>query len=120
MYSSENQTCTNFPESRSGKHFYTSAMRAINFPHKITPRKMILRQESQTFSTFASIQNTHFPESGSGKRFQIFASKKHEKTAKIPAFFDTFLYYPNSNIVFPQKIVYVQVVKRESDIKKTP
>ena len=44
-------------------------MRAIDSPHKITPRKMILRQETQNFSIFASI-HIYFPESGSGKHFQ--------------------------------------------------
>jgi hypothetical protein len=57
-----------FPES--GKRFQGSGMHAIDSPHKITPRKMILRQETQNFSIFASIQNTHFPETG--KHFQAF------------------------------------------------
>jgi hypothetical protein len=61
----------------------------------------------KNFSIFASIQNTHFPELGVGKRFQAlgmrshkiiligpflkknFVSKKHEKSPKFRFFFDT-------------------------------
>jgi hypothetical protein len=32
-----------FPESGSGKHFQGSGMRAIDSPHKITPRGVIFR-----------------------------------------------------------------------------
>ena len=51
----------------SRMHFDTSGMRWIDFSHKITLRTMILEEKSQIF---ASIQNTHFPESGSGKHSQ--------------------------------------------------
>ena len=33
-----------FPESGSRKHFQASRMRAIDFSHKITPRKVIFAQ----------------------------------------------------------------------------
>jgi hypothetical protein len=49
---------THFPESESGKHFQASGMRVIDFSHKITPREMILRQETQNCSIFASIHTT--------------------------------------------------------------
>jgi hypothetical protein len=70
-----------------------------------------LRQKTQHFSIFVSIQNTHFPESG--KRFQvsgmcaidscitltligsflkkIFESKKHEKIAQTPVFYTPYI-----------------------------
>jgi hypothetical protein len=55
VYGSKNPTCTNFPESGSGKRFQASEMRAINSPHEIIPRNMILRDKFQNFSIFASI-----------------------------------------------------------------
>ena len=58
MYWSENPTCTNFPESGSGKHFQASGMRAIDFLHEITPRNMILREKFQNCSIFASIHTS--------------------------------------------------------------
>jgi hypothetical protein len=57
-----------FPESGSGKHFQASGMRAIDSPHKITPRESIFREKSKFFD-FASINTPFFLESGSGKRF---------------------------------------------------
>ena len=47
-----------FPESGSRKHFQDSGMRAIDFPHEITPRNMILRQKFQNVSIFASIHTS--------------------------------------------------------------
>jgi hypothetical protein len=33
-----------FPESESGKHFYASAMRAIDFSHDLTPKNDLFRK----------------------------------------------------------------------------
>ena len=49
--------------------FDASVMRWIDFSHKITLRMMILEEKIQNFHIFASIKNTHFPESGSRKHF---------------------------------------------------
>jgi hypothetical protein len=40
-------------ESWSRKYFQASRMRAIDSPHEITPRNMILREKFQKFSIFA-------------------------------------------------------------------
>jgi hypothetical protein len=47
---------------------------------------MILRQETQHFPIFASIQNNHFPESGSGKRWKCAQSIPRIKLALIGSF----------------------------------
>ena len=62
---------THFPESGSEKHFQASEMRAIDSPHKITPRKMILRQETQNFSIFASIHTYISLNQGQGSIFKL-------------------------------------------------
>ena len=69
VYWSENPTCTNFPES--GKRFQASGMRAIDSPHKITPRNMILRKKFQNFSIFASIYTSIFPNQGQVSIFTL-------------------------------------------------
>jgi hypothetical protein len=48
-----------FPES--GKRFQASGMRAIDSPHKFTPKKVIVRQKIKEFSIFASIHTLWFP-----------------------------------------------------------
>ena len=60
-----------FPESGSRKHFHVSGMRAIDSPHEITPRNMILREKFLSkFFDFRFNTHIYFPESGSEKRFQ--------------------------------------------------
>src|ERR1700758_2121124 len=44
MFDFRFNTPTPFPESGSGKHFQDSGMRGIDFSHKITPIKVILKQ----------------------------------------------------------------------------
>jgi hypothetical protein len=46
-------------------------MRAIDSPHKITPRKVILRQETQNVSIFASIHTSIFLNQGQGSIFTL-------------------------------------------------
>ena len=72
---------------------------------------MILRQETQNYSIFALIQNTHFPESGSRKRFQgsgmraidsphEITPQKYDFEGEISKFFDfrfhTHIFFPES------------------------
>ena len=46
-------------------------MRAIDSPHKITPKKMILRQETQNVSIFASIRTSISLNQGQGSIFTV-------------------------------------------------
>ena len=55
MFDFRFNTHSYLPESGSRKHFQDSGMRTIYFPHEITPRNIILREEFQNFSIFASI-----------------------------------------------------------------
>src|SRR3954454_4810275 len=57
MFDFRFNTPTPFPESGSRKHFHTSGMRAIDFSHKVTPRKVI----------FAKIQKKIFFGSATAK-----------------------------------------------------
>src|SRR3569833_1026718 len=52
-----------------GQHFQASGMRAIDFPHEITPRNMILRQKFQNVSIFASIHTSISLNQGQGSIF---------------------------------------------------
>jgi hypothetical protein len=71
-----------FPESGLGKHFQASGMRAIDFPHEITSRKMILREKFKKFSIFASIHTSIFLNQGSlFKRWKCAQSILHMKLA---------------------------------------
>ena len=58
-----------FPELGSRKHFQYSGMRAIDSPHEITPRNMILREKLQNFSIFASIHTSFSLNQGQGSIF---------------------------------------------------
>ena len=60
-----------FPESESGKRFQASGMRAIDSPHKITLRNMILREKFQNFSIFASKHTSISLNQGQGSIFTI-------------------------------------------------
>src|SRR3954465_4963214 len=60
-----------FPESGSGKRFQASGMRAIDFPHEITPRNMILREKFQNFSIFALIHTSISLNQGQGSIFTL-------------------------------------------------
>ena len=71
MFDFRFNTPTPFPESRSRKHFHASAMRGIDFSHKITPRNMILREKFQNFSIFASIHTSIFLNQGQGSIFTL-------------------------------------------------
>ena len=71
VYWSENITCTNFPESESEKRFLVSGMRAIDSPHEIIPRNMILREKFQNFSIFASIHTSISLNQDQGSIFTI-------------------------------------------------
>ena len=58
-----------YPESGSGKRFQASRMRAIDSPHEITPRNMMLREKFQNFSIFASIHTSISLNQGQGSIF---------------------------------------------------
>src|SRR3569623_1000971 len=60
-----------FPESGSGKRFQASGMRAIDSPHEITTRNMILSEKFQNFSIFASIHTFIFLNQGQGSVFTL-------------------------------------------------
>src|SRR6478752_5569539 len=60
-----------FPESGSGKHFQASEMRAIDSPHEITPRNMILREKFQNVSIFASIHTSISLNQDQGNMFTL-------------------------------------------------
>src|SRR6185437_2600282 len=60
-----------FPESGSRKRFHASGMRAIDSPHEITPRNMILREKFQNFSIFASIHTSISLNQGQGSIFTL-------------------------------------------------
>ena len=58
MFDFRFNTHSYFPESGSGKRFQAPGMRAIDSPHEITPKNMILREKFQNFSIFASIHTS--------------------------------------------------------------
>ena len=58
-------------------------MRAIDSPHEIAPRNIILRQKFQNFSIFVSICTLQFPDSGSEKRFQVLRMRAIDSPHKI-------------------------------------
>src|SRR4051794_37798764 len=60
-----------FPESGSGKRFQASRMRAIDSPHEITPRNIILREKFENFSIFASIHTSISLNQGQGSIFTL-------------------------------------------------
>ena len=49
MFDFRFNTPTTFPESGSGKRFHASGMRAIDFSHKIIPRKVIFAKIQKNF-----------------------------------------------------------------------
>ena len=109
VYWSENRICTNFPASGSGKYFQASGMIAIDSPHKITLRKMILRQETQNVSIFASIQTFISLNQGQGSIFKIRECAQSIPRIKLPSErwfwgrnFKIFDFRFNTHIFFPE------------------
>ena len=62
---------THFSESGAGTHFQASGMRAIDSPHEITPKNMILREKFKKFSIFTSIHTSIFLNQGQGSIFTL-------------------------------------------------
>src|SRR3954465_15409465 len=65
------QYTDSFPESGSRKRFQGSGMRAIDSPHEITLRNMILREKFKNFSIFASIHTSISLNQGQGSVFTL-------------------------------------------------
>ena len=72
-----------YPESGSGKRFQASRMRAIDSPHEITPRNMILREKFQKFFDFRFNTHIYLPESGSRKHFHASGMRAIDFSHKI-------------------------------------
>ena len=70
------------PESGLRKYFQHSGMWAIDFPHEITPRNMILREISKIFD-FRFNTHIYSPESGSRKHFHVLGMRANDFSHKI-------------------------------------
>ena len=73
-----------FPESGSGKRFQAPGMRAIDSPHEITAKNMILRGKFQIFLIFASIHKPISLNQGQGSVFKVRECAQLISRIKLP------------------------------------